>query len=333
MKNKIFYNNFFFDRKSIHLILIIAPIIVGLSYIFLQWFFTKNIKDSTFIILLFCANAFLLWGLLNIGKYVLKNSFEFFKFILIGKEIKEKRNMSDRFLKEIFNLKLMCISGVIYGSLIGLAPKVLGSWEGNKILLILLSIFLFSINFITGFSLYSLITYFVYSIRLGRLVKVGLWYRENISIIFLRNIAYEVAIIGSIYISVCITSIIFAKVLPMGKLIIGYCSFSAIIMISMFLIPEIPIRKKLFLEKKKALDEMNYRIQKEHNSFLDKNIEEINIIEFEKIDKLILYKKRINSLNIWPTNFKTIRTTIGIIIISIIPVGIQYLPEWIKSIM
>ena len=204
---------------------------------------------------------------------------------------------------------------------------MLGAWQGNTTLLILLSVFLFAINFVTGFSLYSLVTFFIYSIKLGELVKVGLWYRENRSTIFLRSIAYKVAIIGSIYISVCITSIIFAEVLTMGKLIISYCSFSAIIMINMFLIPEIPIRRKLFLEKKKALDEINYRIQKEHNSFYSKSMKKINVVDFERIDRLVLYKRRVNSLTVWPAGFKTIWTTIGVLIIFVLPVCIQYLLE------
>ena len=118
MKNKIFNYNFFFSRKTIRFILILLPIVIGLSYIFLQWVLIKEIKDLLFVVLLFCANAFLLWGILNIGRYVLKNSFKFFAFVLNGKGIKEKRSRSNGFIRKVFDLKLMFISGIIYGSII-----------------------------------------------------------------------------------------------------------------------------------------------------------------------------------------------------------------------
>src|SRR3972149_10224500 len=324
MENKTFDYNLFFNRKSIHFILVLLPIIVGLSYIFLQWIFINEIKDLLYVVLLICANELLLWGILNIGRYILKNSDKFFAFILNEKGTKEKSSRSYEFISKIFNLKLMCISGIIYGSIIGFAPKVLGAWRGNIILLILLSIFLFLINFVTGFSLYSLIRFFIYSIKLGKLIKVGLWCRENISTIFIRNITYKVAIIGSIYISIAITStLFFAKILPMGKLTISYCTFAAIIMINIFLIPQIPIRRKFLLEKKRALDEIDYQIQKEHNNLFNKIVKKVNIVDFKEIDKLISYKGIINSLTIWSSGLKTIWTTIGILIISVLPVCIE----------
>lgn len=54
---------------------------------------------------------------------------------------------------------------------------------------------------------------------------------------------------------------------------------------------------------------------------------DLNNLDLSKIDQLIQFKERIESLSTWPGTFKIIRTTIGIIIISILPVAIQILLE------
>jgi len=335
MKNKIFIYeyDFFYNKKLINFLLIILPLVIGVTYILLQWFLIGEIKDSIFIGILIGANALLLRGILMISNYVCKNCINFFVFTFPNKKPNELEKESFHILRRIFNIKNMSIAGFIYGTVVGLAPfvfrimdkNILLSLEGNTILLVFLSIFLFLINFVTGIFFYSLLMFFLISIEWGRLVRVELWSRENISMDFLRNMKFKIIIIGTIYIVLCMISIIFS-ILPKNILIFGYATFSIITMLAIFIVPEIPVRRKLILEKKEAVDKINTQIQLEYNKLFHSSENSLKL-DLRKIDQLIQFKEKIESLSTWPGSFKIIRTTIGIIIISILPVGIQILLE------
>jgi len=120
----------------VNFLLIILPLVIGMTYVLLQWFLIGEIKDSIFIGILVGANALLLRGILMIGNYICKNCINFFMFTLSNKKPNELEQESLRVLKRIFNIKKMSISGFIYGTVIGLAPFVLGIWKENVILLI-----------------------------------------------------------------------------------------------------------------------------------------------------------------------------------------------------
>jgi hypothetical protein len=220
----------------------------------------------------------------------------------------------------------MSIAGLLYGTTVGIiAPLVLGIWQEVTFLLVFLSIFLFLINFVTGVFFYSLLKFFIISIKWGEIVIVELWYIENMSILFLRKIKFLIIVIGTFYIALCMMSIIFfSNILPPNKypIIIGYATFSILIMIGMFIIPEIPIIRKFLSKKRKELEKINIKIQKEYNRF---NFDDTNIsdLDLNKIDQLLKLKSQIEPLGTWSTTFRMIRTGIGIIIVSLLPITIQ----------
>ena len=190
--------DFFYNKRILNIILILIPVIIGIVYISFQWVINRKIQDFKFVIILITANILLIQGLIYISRYVSKNSINFFKFTLKTEDTGKIEKESSDFLNKIFNYKFMTISGFAYGSLVAFAPVVIKSvWLNNNSLKILLSVFLFTINFVTGVSVYSLIVFFIHSIKLGTIVKVELWNRENISTNFIRNTAYRVSLIGS----------------------------------------------------------------------------------------------------------------------------------------
>lgn len=115
------------------------------------------------------------------------------------------------------------------------------------------------------------------------------------------------------------------SVIPIGSLTIGYSSFAAILMVGMLIIPEIPIRKKIMLTKRNSLIKINCQIQKEHDKIFEENKNNIEDINLNKLDLLIKFKEKVDSISPWPSILKILKATMSILFISAIPPFIECL--------
>jgi hypothetical protein len=316
-------DNWFLSRKSFIWIYSILLILTGLIYILVEFSRINTIKDSLFIGLLFGGSFILLFGIKWIQTLCKEKISEFYENLDDSK--KHTVNDFEKLTKKIFKNPLTIIAGVIYGLSVGSVPFLLKIWSEHFELNILLSLFLFIVNFLTGTALFSLVMLFFFLYKTSNHLVIGLYDRYNPASNFITDLSKRASIVASFYIAFSITSIYFSE-LPINKLTIGYSIFAGIIIIIAYLLPMIPIRNKIQLLKREAVVEISGHIQKELENLL-KNARLEKDINIERYDSLIELRTKLSDLQSSPIGMKAIWNSIYIILITLLPVIIQVVLE------
>ena len=313
----------FLSKKLFIWIYSICLILIGLVYILIQYIYFSRIKDSLFVGLLFGGSFILLFGIKWIQGYFKENIKTFYDSLDKFKKLGNTHFTS--LTKKIFKNPLVIFSGIIYGLLIGYVPFLLNIWDDATALKYLLSVFLFVVNFLTGASLFSLIMVFLFLYNISDYLIIKLYDRNNTASNLITDLSKRASLIASFYIAFSITSIYFSE-LPFNAYIIGYSIFAGIIILIAYIVPMIPIRNKIQIQKSLLLSEISSLIQKE----LDKivvNAKSGNSISIEKYNSLLELKNKIAGIHAIPIGFKAIWNSVYIILITLLPVFIQVILE------
>jgi hypothetical protein len=99
--------------------------------------------------------------------------------------------------------------------------------------------------------------------------------------------------------------------------------FSGIVILAIFIFPEVPIRKRINEAKRKTLIALNTQIQLEFQRVLADSRSTEKELDFTKIDNLMRIKENIEKISIWPFGQKTINTIIYVILITSLPVILE----------
>lgn len=222
----------------------------------------------------------------------------------------------------VFDAKKMTWAGILYGLTIGFSPFVLGVWRQSYLLRTLLGAFLFTVNFATGVGFFGLITFFIKSVKLGSLVEVDIWQKENPSTEFLLGAARRISLLVSAYICICNASILFS-ILPLSGFVLGYALFSGGLIILSSLIPTVPIIRKIATSKRDALHRVNTQIQHEFGRILEASGSDEGQVDLARLEKLIALRDRIDGTNIWPFRIKFFSTGLSIVFVTSLPPLLQ----------
>ncbi len=304
-------------------ILISLNVLIGSLYILIQWVKGETVFDGIFVSILIMATMILIEGIRNVFRYSLHHGLDFFSCI---KSKQPQVDFAD-FIDSVYHTRRMTLVGVLYGMLLGLSPLILGVWGQDAILASVLSTFLFSINFVTGVAFYSLVNFFIFSLKMGKQIEVDLWQRENPATAFLFGIGKRISILSSIYITLCISSITFS-IMPVGAFTIAYSIFACCVIISCLIIPLLPIIQKLQAVKRKALIDINNKLQIEFQRIFT-NPTTDDSYDLKKIESLLLLHDRIESIHILPYRMKVIRSVVSILLVSSIPALLELYLEYL----
>ncbi|MCR9253704.1 MAG: hypothetical protein NXI20_25035 [bacterium] len=317
--NKIEIKNWIVTSKYFQSFYLLTLLSVGILYIVWQNIKTQNIKDSLFIGLLFGGTLVLILGINWIYLYFKSKLNSLYESLASKKmDYESFFDLSNRIFTNHSNI----IAGIIYGFLIGLSPFYLNTWEEHLQLRIILSVFLFIVNFLTGCAFISLINLFIFSYKIGNFIKVELYDRSDLSAQFVLNISKWSSLIAAIYISFCICSIYFS-VLPIGGYTIGYSIFSGIIIVVAYIFPMVPIRNAIADKKKEAIQNFSKKLQHEYDQIMLCESNEIDNAHLSKVEYYIKVLEQTSKIQTLPIGFKTIWNITYIILITLVPVVIQ----------
>ncbi len=298
----------------------------GLVYIIFQWIKNQTIEDTYFVNMLIGATIILLIALKYLGNFFLINGRDFYQFIISKKDPERTYQKYSQFILNVLNFKRMTFTGIVYGIALGSAPYLLNSWSNQPELQFLLALFMFFINFVTGISLYSLLSFFINAAKTRKLIKIDLWRIENPATVFLLGATRRIAIFASVYISISLSSILFS-ILPFSGLVIGYSIFSGLIIISSIIIPSFPIMQKIKNIKEKNLSEIDEKLNENFHQTI-KNIRTKNSkVYMEHFESLLQLRARINDISVLPFRAKSIMAVASVLVLSALPVGLQLLLE------
>lgn len=307
-------------------ILSLLTLTSGIIYLIFQWSTTGELEDTYFVSMLIGATLILLLGIRYLGDFLLNKGKDFYDFILSTDDPQQVYKEYNEFFLKVMNFRNMTLVGLFYGLAIGTAPFSLGVWSDNFLLRVLLSVFLFFVNFVTGISFYSLISFFYNSVRLGKMIRVDLWQIENPSTIFLLGATRRIAILASIYIAISLTSVLFSK-LPIDSLVILYSIFSGCVILSSLVVPSYPIMQKLKRAKIKNLMEIDKKLNEIFYKAIDDIKNEEKTVDLEKFDTLLQLRWSISNISIFPFRAKSISAGISVTVLSSLPIFVQVLLE------
>lgn len=310
-------------------ILVAIVTLFGIIYTIFQWILNGRIADTLFISMLIGATMILIIGLKNFHNFISQKSLEFFAFTLPSTDSQAGFMEYQKLKTSVFNATYMTFSGIIYGLAVGSAPLIFHSWQNQPTLAFLLMAFLFSVNYVTGIAFCGLIMFFLYSLKIGKMVKIELWQRENPSTAFLTGSMRRMAVLASIYISICLSSILFST-LPFEGAMVGYSVFSGIVILSILIVPLFPIVQKISIAKNKALNEIDAQIQHEFQKMLDEAKAPERVIDSKKIESLLLMREKVHAIEVWPFKLKVFGAGASVIVVSSVPVILQFILSKLK---
>lgn len=304
--------------------LVSATLLTGIAYILAEWRLTGTVTDAIFVSLLVAATASLMIGMRTLAAHLEARGIAFFAFTMRIEDVAGGHDGFRRLWRSVFNPRRMTLAGVAYGLAVSGSPFLLDAWPESLALRVMVAIFLFTVNYATGVAFYALITFFVESIRLGPLVKVDLWHRENPSTTFFTQAARQIALLASVYVSLSLCSIIFSP-LPLGGVVYGYSAFAALTIIATLIVPIIPVGREQGRVKQEALLEIDLQIQAEYRQMMHAMKASGQPTSFDKLERILALRQKVESIETWPFKLKSILTSVGVAVISSVPVVVQVL--------
>lgn len=313
------------------LTLLLLCLLSGVGYLILQQIVTGSIRDTVFVSMLIGATGILLYGLKYLRDYLVSRGIRFYNFVLSTDDPEEAYRQHKELCMSVLNARWMTVAGVIYGAIVGSAPFLFSLWPSIPILRVLLSIFLFTVNFATGVAFYGLIDFFIHAVRMGKMIEVDIWKVNKPSTEFLLGATRRISILGGVYAGISNTSILFS-VIPISYLVILYFIFSGVTILASVVIPSIPIARKIRQAKMEAINNIEDQLHETLKRELDKaksNNEEINTDKFES---LLTMKEKIEDIHSWPFRVKSIMAGFSVIFFSSIPLIIEVVLQYVISI-
>ncbi len=153
-------------------------------------------------------------------------------------------------------------------------------------------------------------------------MTIDLWQINNPSTDFFLGATRRIGLLPSIYISICISSILFS-VLPVTGLVIVYSCFAGLIIISSILIPPLPVVLNLGKAKAGAIFEIDKQIHLVFYSTLDIDRSERPAVDYEKVKTLLDLREKIEAISTWPFQTQSILAALSVILFSAIPVILE----------
>jgi hypothetical protein len=300
-------------------------IISCIIYSLIQLSINKTISDTLFISLTLGESLFVLYAGYRILLFIVRNEVIFnssnISTVSPSFSAKEYSNLINIFN----NFKVILAIILIWATIMGLMPIIQKYWAASSILNIYYGIFLFFTNIITSYFLIVLLLFFRLSGRLWNLVHVELWKRKNISAKFLFRLTKIIVFVAAIYMASSLTAWLTSPKVPFGPEIFVFIIFSILLLIGCIILPSMPYIRKVSNLKNEALTEMDSKIQDEYQNIIKTLQEKDADVSFNRMNSLIEMRQRIESINVFPFRLETISASLSIILISLLPVIIEYI--------
>jgi hypothetical protein len=310
-------------KKNYRILSVIVSILLVISavvYLLLQFKSESKISDVLFVSLTLFESLFVLYAGTFMIKYLESKGLSFYTSLNFFTDPEEPK---------IEINKLICIFNhysktwyllLIWAICMGVLPYFQNYWENNLTLSISFGVFLFFTNIITSYFVVLLIFFFIRTKKMWSLIKVELWNRENPAAKFIFSVSKWTAIIAAVYMTSSLTAWNTSeKIEPFGNEIILFLAFSIVLLISSIIVPILPFIRKIRELKNIALTEVDSNIQSEYSELLAKFKTNKETTDFERMNGLVEMRKKIDSIQIFPFQLKTISAAISIIVISLIP--------------
>jgi hypothetical protein len=327
-------DNYIFNRKLNFRGAIILLFLAGIGYICIQWKLTGKIVDWIFAIMLTSASIFLLFRLRKMFLRLVHSGLPFYHSLYQNSNI--SGSIEDSILEEfqndigrIFDNKNTILSGLAFDSIFIAGIMYMGIWSGNFFIRIGFLAFLCIANFITGCGIYSLFRLLFIMKRWIRQMHIDVWRMQSEAMRYIRRLRNEIVNIISVYISVCLSSVIFS-VIDTTRLFIGYVAFAVLLLAVTFFFPEIAFSKKITEEENVVIEYFNDNLKIEY-ARISKNRTENNQqgTDLACMLEILETREKIHAIFKEQSPYSTVFPFLSAVFITALPIILQLLLDYI----
>lgn len=307
-------------------------ILSSILYLVIQFLQERKISDGLFISLTLFESFFVLYsGSIMIGYFERKGLSFYTSLNYFTDPEKPKGEM----------IKLICIFNqfkktwfwvimLVWAVGQALLPYIQGYWKDNLQLNIFFGIFTFFSTIIGAYFAILLFGFLKQVRKLWSIIKVELWNRENPAAKFIFSASKWAAILSAVYLTSALTAWNTSpKVTLFHKAIIVYFIVAISLLTLCIIVPLLPFVRKIKELKTNALSEIDSNIQTEYSILITEFKKDKNTTQFDKINKLIDMRNKIESIHTFPFHLKTISAGLSITIISLLPKIIELILKYL----
>ncbi len=301
-------------------------IATGAVYTVTQTLSIGKVVDALFVSMLIFASIVLLCAIRSLSERLAYSGIKYYGMITDQAGIGQARKHFDTLVARLTDSRWQAVCGVGYGLIVSAVVYSL-VWPDHVLLRILLALFIWSINYVTGVAFYCMIVFLYMSKRMALVIPVSLWMPNTPPVRFLTSTTRTIGILTSVYVSICISSILFS-VIPIQSLVITYAIFSSICILCSIAIPAVSIASRRAESKMETIDELDERILAEYERISGIQSQSIPSAEFESLQHLLQLRDRVAKAPCWPFKLGAITTGLVVVLVSSVPVIIQVGLDW-----
>jgi pimeloyl-ACP methyl ester carboxylesterase len=298
-----------------------AVIIIGVAYTFDDVRYSDNISDLWFIALLDLATGVLIFGERIARSHMITGGLAFFEHTNVATDIEQVFQNHQELFRATWSSEARIVGGVLYGLVIGVASYIISKESGYPRLAVWLTLFLFSVNYVTGSTLVSLFQFLRRSPGLVSLLRVNLWNLENPTTRYLIETSFLIGAVGFVYVSLSFTAIIFSR-LNLNLLVAFYGAFALSVLSTGVFFPYIPIvrqasqQKMILLERLSAIIDTHLHSRTVWHEAIEQNA--------GKIDQLIAIRNKISDISVLPYRMRLVASFVPIICSAWMPFVLKF---------
>ena len=296
--------------------------VVGMAYEVVELRVTGKSADWLFVILLIAATAFLIAAMHAVSQFLLTASPQSFEYINTRSSDRLGTHYLDVLKLQVYKAKNMTAAGLVYALCVSTAPLLLNVWPHIKSLRVLLCVFLFSVNFMTGVAVYGVIALALCLWRIWPSIPIDLWGRENPGTYLVFSLSRRVAIMGGFYSSVCISSTLFSK-LYFGGYLIAYSVFAAVINLVSMATPGFLSAVRASGMRRRVLYDVNARVEKEFKEIMTSCQSETGVVNLGELENLLTLRKKVRDLRSLRLSARMTGVGLSIVLIAWLPPILQ----------
>lgn len=227
-------------------------------------------------------------------------------------------NLSDykKDIENIFNNRTIDFLAIIWGCVFGTVVSFALTSETNFVLKVSYALFLAFANMPTALAAYRLYKLYKFYIKVIDNMNYNFYDVENSDVSFVVSLRDFVLFTVIVYVTVCLTSVLFTKI-NLGIAYKLYTGLAVVIIIVVFTYSNYYIYKNKNAEVNKIKSVLDSKINNEYKKVCDSN----DYLDFEKLET---YRKYRSSLEERQFNFAKVIAVIKLIGVTALPLLIEW---------
>lgn len=298
--------------------------IVGLIYIFAQWFMLGRVEDRIFI------------GILLTNSYVAYQFFLYLKESLprLAEVARQDQTPApdidwNNYFSQVFAVAPSLLFGLLYGALFGLIVYFLKlAYPDIPSLRLSLSLFLFIHNTLIGMCLYSLVIHLKCCPRIGKAIPVSLWNRHAPAAVAYYKINRAIVLVVALISCLAVLSLNFSAIQITLPVMIFSLGCFGLVCIA-YLLTNMPLTFCLQEKLEEELHVLGCQMDesfKEIQASMSSEQKEAAIEHFEQLHTVYIKVKNIRTFP--PIGIRTAKTFSYAVLITLLPTVLDFALEY-----